>query len=1179
MLRLKHIKKSYTTAGFTQNALDGVSVAFRDNEFAAILGPSGSGKTTMLNIVGGLDRYDEGDLEIDGISTSNYKASDWDTYRNNRIGFVFQSYNLIPHQTVLANVELALTLSGVSKRERRRRATIALDEVGLKDHMRKKPGQLSGGQMQRVAIARALINDPEILLADEPTGALDSTTSLQVMELLTKIAKNRLVIMVTHNNELAEQYATRIVHLSDGMVKSDSNPFDHTKETGRQGREARKAGMSFWTAMMLSLSNLMTKKGRTITTAFAGSIGIIGIATILSFSNGINLYIRNIEEETLSIYPLIIQDQGFDLSAFFGGGDDGPPGHGGAAERPPDTIREMAIMETVFAHANINDLGALKAYFVENYDIISRYVNTIHYMFDITPQIFLSDTSNGAQQVHPDEIFADFMGGGAAMGPADGGLGMVPTMNIFAEMPNDESLFIDQYEVLVGHWPERHDEAVLVVSSTNRITDFALFSIGIRDRSEMRAMLDSVMGRTEIEVEISESEGDFTFERLMNVSFRVVNPAEVFRYDETFSVWVDRSGDAAFMEELVEQSMELNIVGIVRPKQDATLTVLSMGVNYSPDLIYYLMAQASETPIVQYQLANPYVNVLTGNTFAYEAESPETEFDFSRIISVDEDVFREAMGFDDNIGAFDFSEMEFDFGEIDMGSLDLSGLDLSAFDMGDFEFDLGAMGGMGGPGGGGGFDMGDMGLDLGSMDLSGLDLSGFEFELPPFQPVFDVEDLAEAIIAATGIDQYAFEQAFATVMLNFEEAFINDPYTPNPGDPLFVIAFMQAFFEFMGSEEGQEALLGELLISEEVLFEQIGAVLEAFIAEAMADYMALVVEALEYQISQFMIAAISQVVGQIMGQVQGAIMGMMGMVMQEITVAISEQMSTAMEGMMESMAEVIEAEMQSVMEDVSAQIEENIMNVFEEFAEQMQDSMEDFDPEALTDAFQIEIGEEEIFDLMMAMMNPRTTSFEQNLSRLGWADPNVPTQILIYPISFDAKQEVLDILDNYNSRMEALGYYELIVHFTDFVGMMMATVTDIIDMVSYALVAFVSVALIVSSIMIGVITFISVLERKKEIGILRAVGASKGNIRLVFNAETLIIGFVAGVIGVLATLLIAVIANIIILNNLGIDNLVIMPVGIPIVLVAISMFLTYIAGLIPASAAAAKAPVEALRSE
>ena len=453
MLKLNDIRKSYTTGDFTQTALDGVSIAFRDNEFAAVLGPSGSGKTTMLNIIGGLDQYDSGDLEIDDISTKKYKSRDWDTYRNNRIGFVFQSYNLIPHQTVLSNVELALTLSGVSRNERRARAKQALEEVGLGEHIHKKPSQLSGGQMQRVAIARALINDPEILLADEPTGALDTHISKQVMDLLTEIAKDRLVIMVTHNNALAEQYANRIIHLTDGQIVSDSRPFDPSTEEWRAGRKTRKASMSFLTAIMLSFSNLMTKKGRTFITAFAGSIGIIGIATILALANGINAYIQNVEEETLSIYPLTIQSSGLDLSSIINDAstamreEQDIEGQGG--------IREMKVVETVFSHRSKNDLASLKAYFEQNKPTIGPYVNTIHYMYDITPQIYLADTSDGVEQVNPDSILSAYgIGAGANMG-AQMGFSAMPSMNIFQEMPGERKLFEHQYDVLSGHWPDR----------------------------------------------------------------------------------------------------------------------------------------------------------------------------------------------------------------------------------------------------------------------------------------------------------------------------------------------------------------------------------------------------------------------------------------------------------------------------------------------------------------------------------------------------------------------------------------------------------------------------------------------------------------------------------------------------------------------------------------------------
>ncbi|MDR2590342.1 MAG: ATP-binding cassette domain-containing protein [Oscillospiraceae bacterium] len=1141
MLRLNNIRKSYTTAGFTQNALDGVSIAFRENEFAAVLGPSGSGKTTMLNIVGGLDRYDEGDLEIDNISTNKYKASDWDTYRNNRIGFVFQSYNLIPHQSVLANVELALTLSGVSRGERKRRAKDALTQVGLVDHIRKKPGQLSGGQMQRVAIARALINDPEILLADEPTGALDSTTSKQVMELLTQIAKNRLVIMVTHNNELAEKYANRIINLKDGKVASDSRPYDPSVEETRIGREPRKAGMSFITAITLSFSNLMTKKGRTFTTAFAGSIGIIGIATILAFSNGINTYIRNIEEETLSIYPLMIQDQGFNISAFFGGDDHDEIIHGqdgGRRERPPNTVREMQVMEMMFSLQNNNDLASLKVYLEENRETMERYTTTIHYMFDVTPQIFLRDTSKGADQIHPDSIFSGFMGSSAEMGP-QANMGLMPGMNVFSELPNNPDLYESQYDVLAGRWPENYDEAVLVLSFGGRIMDFTLFSMGIRDREEMRAMLESVLNRTDMEIDITDSDGFWTYDELMT-SFKIIHPTDLFRYDDTFNVWVDRSADSEFMEELVQNGFDLNIVGIVQPAQDANTTVLSVGVNYTPDLIQYLMQTAADSSIVKEQLTDPKLNVISGNTFEHERENPESSFDFSRIMSIDEQLIQDAMNLEGLMSAFDFEN-------VDLGDLDLSGIDMGGFDLGGFDFSN---------------------IDFGDLDMSDFDLSNIDFDMNEIMsnidlstvepPALDLGALTAAIASQVNIPPQAIASIMTSVMVDFFTSVVQ----PNPELLANQEALSAAFIQYMNDPAVQAQIAAELMqyIDPTTIEDEIATAVQAYMMAAMQEYM-------------------TQISALIAAQMQASIQTMMQTAMQGIIESIMEQITSAIQDSTAQMSGQMASQMQRMMRDITAQIEKSMQSVFEQMGEEMQAAMEAFDSELLADAFQFELSEEAIFELMMAMMNPTTTSYEQNLSMFGYADAATPNQILIYPRSFEAKQSTLDILDNYNARMEESGHPEKVVHFTDIVGLMMSTVTDIIDMVSYALVSFVSVALIVSSIMIGVITFISVLERKKEIGILRAVGASKGNIRLVFNAETLIIGFVAGVIGVFATFLIAIVANMIILNRLGISNLVLMPPVVPIILVAISMFLTYIAGLLPASAAASKPPVDALRSE
>jgi len=1158
MLRLKSIRKSYTTAGFTQNALDGVSIAFRDNEFAAILGPSGSGKTTMLNIIGGLDNYDSGDLEIDNIPTSNYKARDWDTYRNNRIGFVFQSYNLIPHQSVLANVELALTLSGVSLRERRKRAKQALGEVGLGDHLRKKPSQLSGGQMQRVAIARALINDPEILLADEPTGALDTSTSKQVMELLTKIAKNRLVIMVTHNNDLAEQYATRIVHLTDGRVKSDTRPFDPMAEDWRIGNQPRKASMSFLTAIMLSFSNLMTKKGRTITTAFAGSIGIIGIATIFAFSNGINEYIRTIEEETLSIYPLAIQAQGFDISGLFGANEDGESIRAGlrggeSEEQRTDVAIETQLMETLLSNRNTNDLASFKVYLEENEQTLSSYISTIHYKYDITPQIFLADTSNGIDQINPDSIFSGMMGAPGAPG--------LRGMDSFSEMPNDTNLFMPQYEVLAGRWPEHFNEAVLVLGNERRINDFMLFSLGVRDRNEMRTIFESMRSGTDSEIEISEGEGVYPFDTFLNMSYKVVHPAAFFQYDSLFDVWVDRSGDDDFMESLLNNSTDIIIVGIVQPNQDATVTMLSVGVNYTPELIAYLMEEAAQMPIVSQQLSHPELNILSGRTFADEQENPESEFDFSRIISVDEEIFRNALDFEDVLSGFDFSDMDFsdlDFssldmsginlGNLDFGNMDLSGLDLSGLDFSNFDFS---------------------GLDFSNIDLGDLtfDLSGVQF------PQLDIDVLLGEIAGQVSIPPGVLTGIMDTMLNDFVNVYV--PSLPVP--PLLPQDWIEALNNYLTLNSTTELIitaLGQAIASTD-LAEQIGAALQSDIEAAMMTYMKQVMDVIQLQVQAAMMNAIQGVMQSAMTGMMQSVSGQIETAMQGAMRGLSSQIGQAMQGTMSELSK----QMESAMRGVTDQIADTIQSTFEDISEEMQSSMEGFDGEALADAFRIEISEDDIFELMTAIMNPSVTNYEQTLHKLGFADPGVPAQILIYPRSFEAKQSVLDILDSYNTHMEENDEPERVIHFTDMVGLMMSSVTDIIDMVSYALVAFVSVALVVSSIMIGVITFISVLERKKEIGILRAVGASKGNIRLVFNAETLIIGFVAGVIGVLATLLIVSIANIILNNLLGIAQLVIMPNGIAFALVAISMFLTFIAGLMPASAAARKAPVEALRSE
>ena len=1032
MLQLKDVRKSYKMVDFTQTALDGVSITFRDNEFAAVLGPSGSGKTTMLNIIGGLDHYDSGDLIIDDISTKKYRDRNWDTYRNNRIGFVFQSYNLIPHQTILSNVELALTLSGVSKKQRRARAKQALEEVGLGDHIRKKPSQLSGGQMQRVAIARALINDPEILLADEPTGALDTQTSTQVMDLLTQIAKDRLVIMVTHNPELAEEYANRIIHLKDGQIVSDSRPFDLAEEQ-HTGRKPRKAGMSFFTAVALSFSNLMTKKGRTFVTALAGSIGIIGIAAILALANGINAYVKNIEEETLSIYPLSIQTSGFDLSGMFG--DSGSDRQ--EREEDPNSIREHRIVENVFSRRNKNDLASLKTHFEQHKGTIDPYVKTIQYMYDVTPQIFLADTSNGADQVNPDSIMNSYgMGGGNPMASM---MGFSSGMNVFSEMPADLSMFDYQYDVLAGHWPENYDETVLVLSDSGGILDFQLYAMGLRDRSELKEMMVAFMNKTDAEIEIDNESHTYSYEELMAAKFKVIHSADKYHYDDKFKVWVDKSGDEDYMKSLVDDGFILKIVGIVKPA--VSTTSLSPGINYTPELIRYLMDEASGKKLVQEQIANPDVNVLTGKTFAEEAEESKSKFDFSKLFSFNADALKDAFSFD------------------------MSAFDMSAFDFSNISFDF----------------------------------SNLNLEMPSF----DIGDLTDVIGDEINIPDGLLEGVMQQVIVGFFAGLTTEDFT----DPAYPNNIMEKWEEHLASEDVQE------------LFDKLAEYIDP------------------------------------------------SSVQQQVTEALMSYMASAM---------------QSVMMQMMGQISEAIGSAMSQIGSQMQGlggNLGDSFGDAFSKAFQINTNEDDIADLMMSILNPVESTYERNLSILGYASPDSPSQINIYPRDFESKQEIINFLDSYNQRMEDEGNEEKVVRYTDLVGAMMSSVTSIIDIVSYALIAFVSISLVVSSIMIGVITYISVLERKKEIGILRAIGASKKNIRQVFNAETLIVGFVAGLLGVLITLVICTVANYIIYNKFNIVQIARLPVMAAGILVGVSMFLTFIAGLMPSSSAARKDPVEALRSE
>lgn len=1145
MLKLTEIRKAYKTFDFTQTALDGVSVAFRDNEFAAILGPSGSGKTTMLNIIGGLDHYDSGDLEIDGISTKKYKSGDWDTYRNNRIGFVFQSYNLIPHQSILANVELALTLSGVSKTERKERATKALADVGLGEHARKLPNQLSGGQMQRVAIARALINDPEILLADEPTGALDTKTSKQVMELLRQIAKDRLVIMVTHNPELADEYANRIIRLHDGQLVGDTNPLDPEKEEQRSGAAPRRVSMSLFTAVSLSLSNLLTKKGRTFVVSLAGSIGIIGIAAILALASGIDAYIKNIEEETMSIYPLTIQEAGIDFNSLFANfsreeadrseGDEDQENE----DQKSETVKERKIVESLFQSQNKNDLKSLKAYMEQNETEINPYVKTIQYVYDVTPQIYLNNTRDGVDQISPDALLSSYgIGGSSAMASMFGGSSF-SGMNVFHELPGDSKMYDYQYEIKSGRWPTSYDETVLVLMPDGSISDYVLYSMGIRERKELKDMLSFLLSNPDQEAKIENEEIKLTYEDLMAAEFKVVSAARRYQYDDKYSVWVDRSDNAAYMKKVVTEGIDLKIVGVVQPDPDAAATSLSPGINYTPELIQYLMEDAVQTDIVKQQLKNPEVNVLTDKTFAEEKEeNSKSNFDFADLITINEDKIKDAFTIDESKINLDFSDLG-DMSGMDMSGFDMSGLDLSDLDLSGF--DLSSM------------ELSD--IDLTGFDLSGLrdlDMSGIEL------PEMDLGALTADLAGQLNIPA----DALNSIMTRVLQDFLADQIAQGVLDPDQIAANLQ---EYLSRPEIQAQIAQQ--VGQLIDLPQVNDVIEQYLQATMQTYMEQVIASMQNQIQSQMQDQIVRLQAQLVSQLQT-----------QIQSALESQMSRLMDQLQIQIQSALESQMSQVGEQLQSQIRKQMETAMKQLPDQLQKAI-GVDQKAFADAFQVNMSEDEIMELMSTMMRQEDSTYENNLRKLGYAATDDPLQINLYPKDFNAKIKVEDFLQDYNDQMEKSGDEEKVINYTDLVGTLMSSVTDIVDTISYALIAFVAISLVVSSIMIGVITYISVLERKKEIGILRAIGASKRDVRRVFNAETLIIGFGAGVLGVAVTYLISFIANIIVYNKLGIQDIAQLPVNAALILVGISMLLAFISGLFPASAAARKDPVEALRSE
>ena len=895
MLELNYIKKDYVSGSTTVSALKGINLRFRDCEFVSILGQSGCGKTTMLNIIGGLDKYTSGDLKINGVSTKNYKDRDWDFYRNNSIGFVFQSYNLIPHQTVLSNVELALTLSGVSKAERKKRAIEALEKVGLGEQIHKKPNQMSGGQMQRVAIARALVNNPDILLADEPTGALDTETSIQIMELLKEISKDRLIIMVTHNPELAKNYSTRIVKLLDGVITDDSDPYTledmeadikakeaakvkASEKKNKKSGKKQKTSMSFFTALSLSFNNLMTKKTRTILTAFAGSIGIIGIAMILSISNGIQLYIDRVQRDTLSSYPITLQAESIDISSMvtsMTGNSDSEEHEDKSKIYSNDIMGDM--INTMVKEVKSNNLSEFKKYIENGGSDIKSYVSDIQYSYDVPLNIYMKDTSNGVEQLNPGTMFDSIYGEGATSASSSMssgmGMGMFSNSSVWNQLLGNQQVLDEQYDVLAGHWPENFNEVVLVADKNNEVDDYTLYSLGLKDPEEVRTLFKKMMVGESYE---TKKDISYTFDEILDTEFKLVMPTDMYKYNDVTGTWDDYSKDDKYMTNVVNNGTDIKVCGIIRPNDDAVSTSLSSGIGYTAKLTEYIIEEVKNSEIAKAQLADTSVDVFTG---------------------------------------------------------------------------------------------------------------------VPFD---------------------------------------NDRNT-------------------------------------EITMDDVNA------------YMA----------------------------------------------TLSPEESAQMQAMTSGMSD------------------------------------------------------DQILQLFSASLKARTTdaTLDSNKSKLGITDLDTPSQIDIYATDFDSKEKVQNIIKDYNKLQQDDGKEENVINYTDYVGIMMSSVSTIINAISYVLIAFVAISLIVSSIMIGIITYISVLERTKEIGVLRSIGASKKDVSRIFNAETLIEGFVSGALGIVVTLLLCIPANALIKHLTDISNVAQLPVAGGVILIIISMFLTFIAGLIPAKLAAKKDPVVALRSE
>ena len=1162
MLQIRDIHKEYKTGSLVQKALDGVSLNLRDNEFVAILGPSGSGKTTLLNIIGGLDRYDNGDLIINGVSTKRYKDRDWDSYRNHTIGFVFQSYNLIPHQTVLSNVELALTISGISGKERRQKALDALDKVGLREQAHKKPNQMSGGQMQRVAIARALVNDPDILLADEPTGALDTETSIQVMDLLKEVAKDRLVVMVTHNPELAEEYATRIVKLKDGKITADSDPFDPELKADALKpvhKNLGKASMSFFTALALSFNNLWTKKTRTILVAFAGSIGIIGIALILSLSNGINTYIDKIEAQTLSQYPLSIERSSISfMSMMMVSTETWEPAKEGEVTEVPSVSQILSTVRT-------NDLISLRTYFDNEKKEIYDLTNGIEYSYSIEPQIFRFEKNGEFRQINPNNDFA-------SMGLSSSSVfTSAYSMNVFFEMPENESLYINQYNVKAGRWPQNSNEAVLVLTSNGAVSDYIIYAFGLRDTAELDKMVRDFSNG--IEVVSDQEHYTWHYEDFMGKTFKVVPAYEFYKYDEKQKVYTDMRNSNDYMRSLLKKSQDLKIVGIIQPKENQDILMLNSGIYYGKDLKEELRAKAEDADIVKKQLADREVNVLTGERF----DEQESNFKMDDLFSIDEDAIRDAFKFDEDKLKFDkdaFGDMSgIDFAGALKGSMpSLSEDQLKSILKGvDFKVNTEKL--LKG--------MGDIFNDY--MDYAKDDPSTDYAKLPDAMAAFISSSEGSAVLrqqliklindsGIADIDPQLANKALTAITDGFAEYAL-----ANGMDLSDQSRYPEYYRTYLASAEGKKILDEQsAMISKEITDKvKITPKQAQGVAQALLDAYSKHASENNLPDPKALEGSLKKYLGSDRAKkiITETITGSVNI--DEITKTVAKNVNGMTSKMASQLAKGIEKAIKMVVERLASNMTKALKDTFSDFGSALS-----VDQDAFAKAFQFNMGEDEMKSFMSELMGGSVASAEGNLSAFGYCDAEDLQSITIFPKDFESKDQITTIIKDYNKMVEDKGEDDKSITYTDIVGALMKSVTKIINTISYVLIAFVAISLVVSSIMIGVITYISVLERRKEIGILRAMGASKRNVADVFNAETMITGFLAGLFGVGISLFSLIPINSLI-HKLAESNEVsaAMPWAAAVILILLSVVLTLIGGLIPSKTASRQDPVTALRTE